>query len=87
MNPKILYKFSGVISVIAGIAAALCVIDPYLMFYGLMLSVTGFIFSGINIFINAKCGFSEGKYSSGFVGMVFSSVPVIYLMYIIFSSR
>ena len=87
MNHKTIYKISGVLSVIAGILAALCVMDIKLTFLGLLLAIVGFVFSSANIFLNAKYEFSENKFSLGYIGMIFSSVPVIFLMVVVFQHR
>jgi hypothetical protein len=87
MNPRTLYKISGIISVIVGVMASLCIMDIKLTFLGLVLAIIGFATSGINIFLNAKHEFSTGKYSLGYVGMIFSSLPVLLIMYIVFSRK
>ncbi len=87
MNPKLIYKISGIVSVVVGVFAALCVIDIKLTFLGLLFAIVGFIFSSINIFLNAKHEFTEGKFSIGYIGMIFSSVPVIFLMLVIFRHK
>jgi hypothetical protein len=85
MNQLKLYKFSGPASIIVGILAALSLINFSYVFYGLLFTVIGFVFAGINIFLDAKHGFSEKKYPAGYIGMIFSSIPVLFLMYMIFS--
>jgi hypothetical protein len=87
MNPKTLYNISGIISVIVGVAAGLCIIDIKLTFLGLLLAVIGFFTSGINIFLNEKYEFSKGKYSIGLIGMIFSSIPVLFLLFIVFRHK
>lgn len=87
MDPKIVFKASGIISVIIGILASLCLINVRLIFPGLILAILGFLSSGINIFLNEKYDFSNGRYSIGFIGMIFSSVPVLFIMYMAFSHR
>ena len=87
MNLRTVYKVAGIISVIVGVLASLCVMDIKLTFLGLLLAIIGFISSGINIFLNAKYEFSQGKFSAGYVGMIFSSIPVLLLMYIVFSHK
>lgn len=72
---------------ITGIFAALCVMDIKLTFLGLLLAIVGFIFSSANIFLNAKYEFTEGKFSLGYIGMIFSSVPVVFLMLVIFRHK
>lgn len=87
MNLKSIYKISGILSVIAGVLAALCVMDIKLTFPGLLLSILGFIFSSANIFLNAKYEFTESRFSLGYIGMIFSSVPVVLLMLVIFRHK
>lgn len=53
----------------------------------MLFAIIGFIFSGINVFLNAKYEFTTGRFSLGYIGMIFSSLPVIYLLYIIFGNR
>ena len=62
MNSNLIYKISGIISIAFGSIAALCVLDIKLTFPGLLFSIMGFIFSSINIFLNAKHEFSAGKF-------------------------
>ncbi|MGZ3885686.1 MAG: hypothetical protein ACXVPQ_10035 [Bacteroidia bacterium] len=87
MNPKTLYTISGVISVIVGVLAGLCLFDIKLTFLALLFAVIGFLMSGVNIFLNEKYDFSGGKYSIGFIGMIFSSIPVLFILYIIFRHK
>jgi hypothetical protein len=87
MNRAKLYKVSGIASVIIGILAACSLYNFSFVFYGLLLAIIGFILAGINIFLDAKHGMSGKKYPVGYLGMVFSSIPVLFLMYMIFSHR
>jgi hypothetical protein len=87
MDQRRLYKVSGIASVIIGVLAACSLYNFSFVFYGLLLAVIGFILAGINIFLDAKHGLSEKKYPVGYVGMIFSSIPVLFLMYMIFSHK
>lgn len=84
MNVKILYKWSGYLSIAIGIIAALCIYRIQYMYYGVGLAILGFIFAGINIFLNEKHYFEQEKYPKGYIGMFLSSLPVIFIMLIIF---
>ena len=79
-----LYKFSGIISLVCGILAASCLVSLRTVPLGLLLSVLGFILSGINVFLDAKHEFSGKKYPLGYAGMILSSLPVVFLMIMIF---
>jgi len=84
MNLFKVYKFSGIISLICGILAAICLVSIRTVPIGLFFSVLGFILSGINVFLDAKHEFSGKKYPLGYAGMILSSLPVIFLMIMIF---
>jgi hypothetical protein len=88
MSPiQILYKLSGYASIGVGLVATLCISRIEWMYYGIALSILGFIFSGINIFLNVKYYSEDEGYSKGYIGMFLSSLPVIFLMLIIFKFR
>ncbi len=87
MNPKTIYKIAGVISILTGIMAAISLVNIRLIFFGLLFAIVGFIFSAINIFLNAKHEYTVGRFSIGYIGMIFSSLPVIYLLYLIFGNK
>ncbi len=78
------YKISGVISLVFGILAACCLVSIRTLPFGLLFSVLGFILSGVNVFLDAKHEFSGKKYPLGYAGMILSSLPVIFLMIMIF---
>lgn len=87
MNPNLLYRISGIASLVFGLASACCLVDIRAIFYGLIMTMFGFIFSGINIFLNAKYELSSQKLSLGYIGMFLSSLPVIFLMYVLFAGH
>ncbi len=87
MNLRTLYKVTGTISLIAGLAASLCVMDIKLMFLGLVFAILGFITSGISVFLNTKYEFTESKFIIAYIGMIFSSIPVLVLMFLIFRHK
>lgn len=75
-----LFKISGYASVIFGAAAALTLINPFWLFFALLFAIIGFIFSTINIYINAKYEVSKSNYCLGHIGVILSSIPVIVLL-------
>jgi hypothetical protein len=87
MNIRLTYIVSGYLSVIIGILAAMSIYRMSFIFYGMGLAVLGFIFSGINIFLNAKYFSEQQKWPPGYIGMFLSSLPVIFMMLIIFKFR
>jgi succinate dehydrogenase/fumarate reductase cytochrome b subunit len=87
MNVKTIYKVSGYLSIALGVMAVLCIYRIQYMYYGVALAIFGFIFSGINIFLNEKHYFEQEKYPKGYIGMFLSSLPVIFLMLIIFKFK
>ena len=87
MNVKTLYKVSGYLSIVIGVIAALCIYRIQYMYYGVALAIFGFIFAGINIFLNEKYYHEQEKFPKGYIGMFLSSLPVIFMMLIIFKFR
>jgi hypothetical protein len=84
MNHRILYFALGYLSIAVGIGAALCIFNIRNMFYGLSLSILGMLVSVVNIYLNQKYYSDEEKYPKGYLGMVFSSLPVLFLLFVIF---
>ena len=79
-----LFKLSGYLSVVFGAAASLTLINPVYLFFSLLFAIIGFVFSTVNIYLNAKYEITKGNFSLGYVGVVLSSIPVVFLMVLIF---
>ncbi len=79
-----LFKLSGILSVVFGGAACLTLINPYYLFFSLLFAIIGFVFSTVNVYLNAKYEISERKFILGHVGVILSSIPVIFLLILIF---
>ena len=84
MNVKHIYRFTGYLSIVIGALAFLSIYRPKFLYYGIALSILGFILAGINIFLNAKYYSEQEKYPQGYLGMFLSSLPVIFVMFFIF---
>ncbi len=84
---RIVYKITGYLSVLIGIAAAICIFKIQHLYYGIGFAILGFIISSINIFLNAKYFFDEEKWPKGYLGMFLSSLPVIFMMLVIFKFK
>jgi len=87
MNPERWYKLTGYLSLIFGVLAAASVYKITLLYYGIPLAFLGFSFSGANIFLQTKHEFEPGKFAKGYLGMFLSSLPVIFLMVVIFKFK
>jgi hypothetical protein len=82
-----LFKFSGYMSVVLGLLSALCLFSPASLFFSLLFAIIGFIFSTINIYLNAKYEITKSNLSIGYIGLILSSVPVIFLLYLIITHK
>jgi hypothetical protein len=87
MPVKTIYLLSGYLSVIVGIAATICIFRIQWMYYGVGLALIGLILAITNIFLNAKYFYDQEKIPKGYFGMFMSSLPVIFMMLIIFKFR
>ena len=83
MYTRLIYIASGYLSVFAGIGCTLSIYQLRYVFYGMMLAIVGFIFAGINIFLNNKYEFDEIKWPKGYIGMALSSIPVLFMLFVI----
>jgi hypothetical protein len=87
MKLNFIYKFTGYLSILIGIAAALCIYRPSFMVYGISFSLLGFVIAGVNVFLNLKYYSEEEKYPKGFLGMFLSSVPVLFMLFVIYKAK
>lgn len=87
MNIRLLHNLSGLLSIVVGAVASLCIYRIQWMYYGVALAILGFIFAGINIFLNEKYFAEEDAWPKGYIGMFLSSLPVIFMMLIIFKFK
>lgn len=85
-----LYKTSGYLSLVFGALCCIFIVllvltnKPLFLMLSLLNTFLGFISSIINIFLNAKYEIAKKKFSMGFAGLILSSVPVVFMMIIIF---
>jgi hypothetical protein len=87
MYQRLVYKILGYLSIAVGLAATGCMFKIQNMFFAIALSILGFILSGINIYLNQKYYHEEETYPKGYFGMLFSSLPVLFMMFVIFKFR
>ena len=79
-----MYRATSYLSLILGGLAALSVLSIQFLFFGLVLSILGFAASIFNIFYQTKYQMERRLFSKAHIGLVLSSIPVIYLIIIIF---
>lgn len=79
-----LFKLSGILSVIFGAVASLALINPHYLFFALLFAILGFASATINIYLNAKYEITNSNFSMGHIGVILSSIPVIFLLILIF---
>lgn len=87
MNLKLLYNLTGYLSVLVGICAAGCIYRPGLMFFGILFAILGFIIGAVNVFLNMKYFWQEEKWPKGYFGIFLSSLPVLFMLFLIFKRR
>jgi hypothetical protein len=87
MNLNFVYKFTGYLSIVLGAVAAACTYRPQLMVYAIGFSLLGFLVSGINVFLNMKYFSESDTFPRGYIGVFLSSLPVLFMLYMIFQSR
>ncbi len=83
MYTRLIYKLSGWLSLIIGLVCTLSIYQIRYVYYGVMLAILGFIFAGINIFLNQKFEFDDVKWPKGYIGMLLSSIPILFLLFVI----
>jgi hypothetical protein len=87
MSHRLIYKMLGYLSILIGVLAALSIYRIQFAFYGIALGILGFIVSGLNVFLNVKYYYEEEKYPKGYLGMVLSSIPVLFMLFVIMKHR
>lgn len=87
LTPERLYKLSGIFSLFVGAAAVTLFFFPKLMPLTMPLVIIGFMSAGYNIYLNNKYEFDEQKWPLGYIGMIINSLPIIFLLILIFKYR
>ncbi len=81
-----LFKLSGILSLVFGTISCVILIKPFLLIFSLLSAIIGFTCATINIYLNAKFEITKGSFSVGYIGMILSSFPVIFLLVLIIRS-
>ncbi|MGE0566758.1 MAG: hypothetical protein AB7O73_02325 [Bacteroidia bacterium] len=87
MITRKIYLVSGYLSIVFGLLSAGSIYRPGLIFIGMLLGIAGFFMSGINIYLNNKFEFDDTKWPKGYIGMLLSSVPILFMLFLIFNNR
>jgi hypothetical protein len=87
MNVRSIYKLSGLFSVIIGIMAFICIFRIQWLYYGVIFAILGILLGCVNVFLNAKYFSEEEKMPKGLLGIFLSSLPIIFLMLVIFKFK
>ncbi len=86
MNKQL--KVIGTIAISLGIIASIaCVIMPLGIFFAIPIGFLGLILSTIYIFIDTKNQINIKKITLGIVGMILSSVPVLFMIVFIILNK
>lgn len=82
-------KIIGYISLTLGVLAALLCITPvaFGVFYAMLAGFLGLIASSIYIFIDTRNEINTKKITPGVIGMMLSSIPVLFMVAIIILSK
>ena len=82
-----LFKLSGILSLVFGTLSCLILINPFLLFFSLLSAIIGFTFSTINVYLNTKYEITQKTFTVGYIGMILSSFPVIFLLVLIINGN
>lgn len=82
-----LFKLSGLISIIAGVICCAMLFYPDLLPFSLLFAIIGYTFSTINVYLNAKHEITKSWFSIGYIGLILSSIPVIFILVLIISNH
>lgn len=78
-----LFRLSGILSLVFGTISCILLIKPFLLLFSLLSAIIGFTAATINIYLNAKFEITKSSFSVGYIGMILSSFPVIFLLVLI----
>ena len=82
-----LFKLSGIISVVFGIVCCILLFYPTLLPFCFLSTIIAYLFSTINIYLNAKYEITKSNFSIGYIGMILASFPVIFVLTLIIKNH
>jgi len=81
-------KVLGIFSIILGsITAILCVTTVQGLFYSIPFGFAGMVCSGIYVFIDTRNEINKKKITPGIIGMILSSIPILFMLSIMIMYR
>lgn len=80
------FNITGYLSVFFGSLSVLFTIQTEYLFFAIPVALLGNTASVIHVFIGTRNELEMGIVNRGTVGLVLNSVPIIFLLYIIFTS-
>jgi hypothetical protein len=80
-----LFNISGYLALFFGTLAVLFTFQPQFWIIALPAAIFGYVFSIIYIFLKTRYEIKTGIINQGIVGMALSSVPVLLVLYFVFS--
>jgi hypothetical protein len=81
------YQITGYLSIFVGAVATACISRASWLYYGVALAFIGMVLGIINVFLSVKYFSDDEKAPKGYIGMFLSSLPVVFLMLVIFKFR
>lgn len=82
-----IYIWSGYLSIAIGVLAAAGMSRASWLYYAVGLSMIGMVLGITNIFLNAKYFSEQESTPKGYIGLFLSSLPVVFMMLVIFKFR
>jgi hypothetical protein len=82
-------KILGFISIALGVIAALLCITPmpFAVMFAVLSGFFGLLCSSIYIFIDTRNEVNTKKFTPGVIGMILSSIPILFMLAIIILSK
>lgn len=80
-----LFRISGYLSLFFGTLAVLFTLQPQFLILALPIAVLGYVSSITYIFLKTRHEIKTGFFNQGIAGMLLSSVPVVVVMYFVFT--
>ncbi|MDF2438062.1 MAG: hypothetical protein K0Q95_2438 [Bacteroidota bacterium] len=82
-------KILGYVCIGFGLLAALLCITPikFAVFYAILAGFIGMVTSSIYVFIDTRNEINKKKFTPGVIGMILSSIPILFMLAIIVMTK
>lgn len=84
---KAFYILSGYLSIAIALFAVILMFRIETLRFAVACSILGFLFGLTNIFLNIKFFYDRERFPKGYLGIFFSSLPILFLLIIIFKYK